>query len=122
MNANGAGEAMLTNDILSSEDPAWSPDGSQISFGREGRIFVMNADGSGQRVLTNPGAGERDEEARWVTRWSRLAFIRVTSARNLWTINPGGSDHSKTHQPSNTQEMYSPVRSMGIPGRLTGND
>ena len=92
MNANGSGETRLTNDILFSEDPAWSPDGAQIAFARDGRIFLMNADGSDQRVLTNPAAGERDEEARWSPDGTRLAFIRVTSARNLWTINPGGSD------------------------------
>jgi TolB protein len=93
MNANGTGETMLTNDILSSYDPAWSPDGSRIAFTRDTRILLMNADGSAQRALTNPGPGERDEEARWSPDGSRLAFVRVrTSIRDLWTINPDGSN------------------------------
>lgn len=33
-------------------DPAWSPDGSRISFQRSGEIAVMDADGSNERVLT----------------------------------------------------------------------
>ena len=100
MNANGAGEAMLTNDILSSEDPAWSPDGSQISFGREGRIFVMNADGSGQRVLTNPGAGERDEgRPGGPPDGARLAFRPSDERTQPVDHQPGWESSSKTHRP-----------------------
>jgi Tol biopolymer transport system component len=34
-------------------EPAWSPDGTRISFQRSGEIAVMDADGSNERVLTN---------------------------------------------------------------------
>jgi TolB protein len=34
--------------------PRWSPDGRRIAFARAGRIWVMNADGSGARALTAP--------------------------------------------------------------------
>lgn len=55
--------------------PAWSPNGQQLVFmsTRDGypSVFIMNADGSGQRNLTpkNPG----DEDVMWVSRapsWS----------------------------------------------------
>ena len=94
MNANGSGETMLTDDIVGSYDPAWSPGGSRISFTRGDRINLMNADGGAQRALTNPGPNERDEEARWSPDGHRLAFVRVQTggSRNLWTINPDGSD------------------------------
>jgi len=66
MNANGSNERRLTNTggvvpdtALNGldADPAWSPDGRKIAFNsnRDGdyEIYVMNADGSGQRNLTD---------------------------------------------------------------------
>jgi dipeptidyl aminopeptidase/acylaminoacyl peptidase len=34
--------------------PAWSPDGEKIAFERDGAIWVMNADGSEERVVARP--------------------------------------------------------------------
>ena len=49
----------LTNSRAWDQAPLWSPDGKMIAFlsGRDGNgeIYVMNADGSGQRNLSrNP--------------------------------------------------------------------
>ena len=55
-----APQTVLVDQLPSNVAPAWSPDGSQIAFlsnreadGEAGqwRIWVMNADGSNQRVL-----------------------------------------------------------------------
>ncbi len=47
----------LTNNSSWDGSPAWSPDGTQITFhsNRDGNseIYMMNADGSGQINLTN---------------------------------------------------------------------
>ena len=57
--------------------PAWSPDGKRIAFtsNRDGNyeIYVMNADGTGLRNLTQPpGAGQL---RAWSPDGKRLAFI-----------------------------------------------
>lgn len=54
MNADGSGKRLL---MRNASLDAWSPDGRRIAFGRwtDGNddIYVMNADGSGQRNLTH---------------------------------------------------------------------
>ena len=72
MNADGSGQRRLargkrispTTDwfLLTGVSPAWSPDGRRISFvsNRDGNleVYVMNADGSGQRNLTRNAASD----------------------------------------------------------------
>ena len=56
---DGSGRRNLTQDTVDQYQPRWSPDGSEIVFGRAGDIYVMNADGSNVRNLTqgaHPGA------------------------------------------------------------------
>jgi Tol biopolymer transport system component len=59
-NADGSGETTLTGDEACELWPAWSPDGTRLAFvsDREGEqeIFLINADGTGLRQLTQ-GAG-----------------------------------------------------------------
>jgi TolB protein len=60
--------------------PSWSPDGTQILFHREGngtgqKLWVMNADGSGQRQLTNTDPKINDGRNGYAS-WG---LLRVTS-------------------------------------------
>jgi Tol biopolymer transport system component len=58
--------------------PAWSPDGTEIAFSsaRDGiaHIFVMNADGTGTRRLTDTEKG--DEHPSWSADGRRIVFSR----------------------------------------------
>jgi len=58
--------------------PAWSPDGTEIAFSsaRDGiaHVYVMNADGTGTRRLTNTSQG--DEHPSWSTDGKRIIFSR----------------------------------------------
>jgi hypothetical protein len=70
MNADGTGQVQLTNDSGINARPAWSPDGTKITFdsNRDGhfQIYVTNADGSGQTRLTNGTAS--DVSPNWQVR------------------------------------------------------
>jgi Tol biopolymer transport system component len=58
--------------------PAWSPDGEEIAFSsardRIAHIYVMNADGTGTRRLTDTDQG--DEHPSWSADGKRIVFSR----------------------------------------------
>lgn len=73
--------------------PAWSPDGRQIAFGsnRDGGmdIFVMNADGSNVRNLTN---SLQDEDfPTWSLDGNWLAFTRYTDNTEIFIMAANGT-------------------------------
>lgn len=74
--------------------PDWSPDGRQVVFMRDGRIWVMAADGSGARALSAGPEGTWEVAPVWSPDGSRIAFIRyndgdpVESA--LVAVRPAG--------------------------------
>lgn len=55
--ADGDNVVQLTHDTVPDFAPSWSPDGAMIVFervtadGHDSDIYVINADGSGERVL-----------------------------------------------------------------------
>ncbi len=71
INADGSGRTQLTKAPIPShnDDPAWSPDGRQVLFttDRNGRIetWVMNADGSNPRFVTESAPGPGPGDAAW---------------------------------------------------------
>ncbi|HLF25273.1 MAG TPA: hypothetical protein VJG32_02960 [Anaerolineae bacterium] len=73
-------------------NPQWSPDNSTIAFvsDRDGNfeIYVMHADGTGQRNITNDPA--YDENPAWVPDSAHLTFERARSNFNdkeIYTIS-----------------------------------
>jgi TolB protein len=61
-----------------------------IAYARLGRLWVMNADGSGARKLPHP-AGSEDTNPDWAPDGSMLAFERCSKWCEVWTIGAGGS-------------------------------
>jgi dipeptidyl-peptidase-4 len=51
----GTGTVRLTKAQGKEEEPAWSPDGRSVSFVRGGNLYVVGADGAGERALTSDG-------------------------------------------------------------------
>ncbi len=70
-------------------EPAWSPDGSQIAFAstRDGgsHIFVMRADGSGTRRITNDST--EDNHPSWSADGASIVFARQGA---LFVVPAGG--------------------------------
>ena len=98
-----------------SSDPAYSPDGSRIAFRSGGAlgydIFVMNADGSGRRQLTDTGSagsdGSAESEPAWSHDGSKIAFV---SNSEIWVMNADGSDQHPITSNSydDTEPAWSP--------------
>jgi dipeptidyl aminopeptidase/acylaminoacyl peptidase len=72
VSANGGEPKQITNEAASSVGPRWSPDGSQIAFGRGGQIWLMRADGSNAKAVTNLVMGASDP--LWSPNGKMIAF------------------------------------------------
>jgi Tol biopolymer transport system component len=113
MNADGSGQRNLTRnpahdsflpEAITAQHSAWSPDGRKLVFvsDRDGRagcswqpgcnteIWVMNADGSGQRNLTRNPA--RDDDPAWSPDGRKIAFVsRRDGKPEVYVMNADGS-------------------------------
>ncbi len=77
-------------------DPVLSPDGSSIAYvtydnARNQQIFIINADGTGKRVLTNTTL------KKWGVSWGkdRIAYVSFgkDGLEKIFVINPDGTDN-----------------------------
>jgi Tol biopolymer transport system component/serine/threonine protein kinase len=74
--------------------PSLSPDGEWLAFNsteQDEELFIMNADGSGLRQLTN--GGYRNRGPRWSPDGKHLAFFSTRSGDwEIWTTEPNGNN------------------------------
>jgi TolB protein len=87
-----ARRALTTKDSL---DPVWSPDGKRLAFlDHDQRLLVMNADGSGKRVVSQErGFLAEDEIASWSPDGKQLVFGAKLDmgADHLFVVNADGT-------------------------------
>jgi TolB protein len=92
--ANGTGVQKLTDRGGRGHDdwdPAWSPAGGAIAFTRDARIYLMRPDGSGKRSL-GPG-----DEADWSPSGRRIVFTveQANGRGDLYVMNADGSNRRR---------------------------
>ena len=120
MNADGTDQKQLSSDgeigRLEWFGPVWSPDGTRITYRRSLRrlggsrtseIWVMNADGTDQKQLTDYGHSQV-----WSPDGTRIAYVAFLG---VWVMNADGTDqkqltdngHTPVWSPDGTQIAYS---------------
>lgn len=104
MGPDGSTQINLTNNPAIDVFPAWSPDGSKITFSSDRAeagnldVYVMNADGSGVMRLTNaPG---EDRGTSWTSDGQTIVFHSArlrdaTHTFDVFTMNADGSNQTK---------------------------
>jgi uncharacterized protein (DUF885 family)/Tol biopolymer transport system component len=122
MKADGTEITHLSRGGLRDTRPAWSPDGSRIAYARRighanHEIYVMNADGSGAKRLTDLPQSTETEPA-WSPDGSRLAYISnqslnantFTGRFNVFVMEADGSEPTLLTDMggSNTSPDWSP--------------
>src|SRR5437764_2347092 len=119
MNVDGSGLRELTNDsngfpadgFSRAVSPSWSPDGREIAFAglRDGKIYVMNADGSAPRPLTS-GPGH-DLAPSWSPDGAEIAFASDRDGNyEIYVMHADGSTPTRlTNSPgADLEPKWSP--------------
>lgn len=96
LSLRGGYPTRLTASDKAISDPQWSPDGRRIAYDSNRRVglalWLMNADGSGQQILTN-GHGEYPA---WSPNGRQLVYAGGDYF-DIWIVNADGSnDHAIT--------------------------
>ena len=53
-------------------------------------LFVIRADGTGERQVTRPVGGELDDQPDWSRNGARIVFTRAGATSTVWTVGPTG--------------------------------
>lgn len=107
IDADGTGIQRI---VARAGQPAWSPNGRTLAFVRDGTetaIWLMNADGSGLRKLTNPTRHKLDGDPTWSPHGTRIAFSRGSGdglVNDIRIVNADGTGGRKLTTDGNSLE------------------
>jgi len=93
LRADGSGQRPISRGGGTYTAPAWSPTGNLIAFTKSGggrfSTGVMNADGSGERILSS---SYFEEGPNWAPNGRYVMFARQTRGGDtrLWTVDLSG--------------------------------
>jgi Tol biopolymer transport system component len=109
--------------FCSLRDPAWSSDG-QIAFAyrssESSGIAIVNADGTGERILTSAAAGDFDPRSPvWSPDGKTIAFLEgFFGSQQVHTVNADGSAEAQlTYLPYSPSEFIDETLSWSPDGR-----
>ena len=97
MKADGTAVRNLSGSEVGEGGPAWSPDGRRIAFERDGDVWVMDADGSNRKNLTDTppvnGYEVRENDPAYSPDGTKIAFYKETFRPHdvdLYTVTADG--------------------------------
>lgn len=108
--ADGSGVRQLTNDVYKDRTPRWSPDGKRLAFFTDetGKYegYVMNADGSGRKLVTTFPLDSWSQLPVWSPDGKRLIF----NSRNAYPIIFDSEKQAKDQTPQYLPDEGNPKR------------
>jgi Tol biopolymer transport system component len=93
MTADGRDPRRLTSGPADDAGPAWSPDGRQIAFSRDGELFVVPAGGGAAHRFTRELGGDAADPA-WAPNGKSIAYDYRPpgfSIREIWLVDRDGT-------------------------------
>lgn len=108
--ADGSEVKQLTNDVYKDRTPRWSPDGKRLAFFTDetGKYegYVMNADGSGRKLVTTFPLDSWSQLPVWSPDGKRLIF----NSRNAYPIIFDSEKQAKDQTPQYLPDEGNPKR------------